>query len=212
MGLQSTGLVSWSCHPCCVTSGGSSSLSGPQAHQQWNRGFPLGKVPWDVLGSPQWWENKAQRGTLGLESLYGALETQPQKEGPLRGLLWGGLRGDPRHRGTSTQPVSCRGAVHSRAKLRPASSQPYSQAQPLRPPLWVALETADPPHPFSPLTSTPQLRLLTSSSLRPRGVLTPFPAQTPTHPARHGSELAASSGKSSLMATGADSSEFSSCL
>ena len=118
--------------------------------------------------------------TGGLESLYGALETQPQKEGPLQGMLWGDLRGDPRHRGTSTQPVSSRGGVQSRAKLRPASSQASSQVQPLRPPLWVTLETAEPPHPFLPLTSTLELRLLTSSSLRPRGVLTPFPPQTPT--------------------------------
>lgn len=140
-------------------------------------------VPWDVLGSPQQWENKAQgRAHWGAgKPLCLRLETQPQKEGPLQGMLWGDLRGDPRHRGTSTQPVSSRGGVQSRAKLTPASSQPSSQAQPLRPPLWVALETAEPPHPFLPLTSTPWLRLLTSSSLRPQGVLTPFPPPTPTH-------------------------------
>lgn len=27
-----------------------------------NGGFPLGMVAWDVLGSPQGWENEAQRG------------------------------------------------------------------------------------------------------------------------------------------------------
>lgn len=53
-------------------------------------GFPLGMVAWDVLGSPQGWENEAERGAYWeAANFYGTLETQPQGERLPQGWSWG---------------------------------------------------------------------------------------------------------------------------